>query len=286
MTKLPRNFLQKFRDRQANTAKLEGGGDSSHLYIERPLDLAALFAYCNGLGTDTRTFLRGCTKNYATAYPALFRGVSEDGNLCERKRRWFAYKYLHESLRKLKGNRWRRNDLGAVLQHYGIKTPWLDVVANLYTAVWFATHELSDNGSFIVPRPTKSDYCWISFYRRKLGTENHQLQVKNLSAAHSSTHVRPHTQHGVSLAMQPDNNEHPHHIQDFNRYRIAHVRFPNSKKWQVSGHMFSTSFMFPSRDDDGSLRRLSSPGVKTILDDACRKFHLQPGTLGMISSHC
>ena len=203
----------------------------------------------------------------------------------ERQRRCLAYKYALENLCTLKGDRWHRKNLGAVLQHYGIKTPWLDVVQNLYTAIWFAIHDLSDSGSHVVVNPSKNDHCWISFYRRRFGTQEHLLQVEDLSAAHSSTHVRPHTQHGMSLAMLPDDKKNLCHFQDFTKYRIAQVRFPNTKQWQLCGPMFSAPFMFPSLHDDGSLRRLSSPQVQKHLDDACGKFNLQPGTLGKISSY-
>ena len=191
--------------------------------------LAAFFAFCSGQSTNTRIYLRGCTKNYAPTYPSLFREIQSDGGLDEKERRWSAYKCVLDSLRKLKGKRWRRKDVGAVLQHYGFKTPWLDVVRNLYTAIWFATHDLSDCGRHFVAKRTKSDFCWISFYRRKFGTENKCLLVKDISAHHSSTHLRPHTQHGVSLAMQADDAKIPYHCQDFNRFRIAQVRFPNTQ---------------------------------------------------------
>ena len=277
--------MKQFSDLHPKTTNLQRRDGSLYLCIDRPFVLAAFFAFCNGKGTDTRIFLRGCTKYHATAYPSLFRGIRTDRDSDEQQWRWRAYQAVLKNLRELKGKRWGREDLGAVLQHYGIRTPWLDVVRNLYTAIWFATHELSDSRLHVAVKPTKSDHCWISFYRRKFGTEKKLLLVKDLAAVHSSTHVRPHTQHGVSLAMQPDDANIPCPFQDFNKYRIAQVHFPNREEWHVSGHMFSTPFMFPSPDNDDSLLQLSCPSVQKILDDACRKFNLQQGTLGNISSY-
>ena len=82
--------------------------------------------------------------------------------------------------------------------------------------------------------------------------------MNDISAHHSSTHLRPHAQHGGSLSMQTDNDDAPYHCQDFNTFRIAQIRIPNTTEWSLSGYMASTAFMFPSHHFDGSLRRLST----------------------------
>ena len=146
MTSTASRFMETFARRHASTARLERQHGSAHLCIEQPSTLAALLAYCSGQSANTRIFLRGTTKNHSTSYPSLFREIPDDDQRGERRRRWHAYKHVLSELRKLNGDRWRRKDLGAVLQHYGVRTPWLDVVRNLYTAIWFATHDLSGSG--------------------------------------------------------------------------------------------------------------------------------------------
>ena len=279
--------MEKFARQYPKLAKMKCTGDSEFLSIDCPTALARFFAYCNGRSTDTRIFLRGCTENYDPAYPSLFR-QSKGGNLSqeEQSRRWRAYQYVLHNLRNLKGRRWRRENLGAVLQHYGMRTPWLDVVQNLYSAIWFASHELQGSGPVGKVRPTTRDYCWISFYRRKARATKKRLCVKDLSAQHSSTHLRLHVQHGVSLAMQRDDAKNPYSRQDFNAFRIAQVRIPNSTQWKLSGCMASTAFMFPSDDLDDSLERLRATEVQDILEKACAKCGICPGTLGKISRYC
>ena len=278
-------FMETFSSQHANSAKMVHRDDSVFLSIESPLTLAAFFAFCSGQSIDTRVYLRGCTENYETAYPSLFRELPDDDFVREQKKRWDAYKYVLHNLQDIKGGRWRRKDLGAVLQHYGIKTPWFDVVRNLYSAIWFATHELRNSGPDGVAKPTGNDYGWISFYRRKAWPTKKCLRVKDLSAHHSSTHLRPHAQHGGSLAMQMDEVDTPYPCQDFNRFRIGQIRIPYGTKWRLSGHMVSSAFMFPPRDLDESLCRLSIPAVQDILDDACTKFNMGSGSLGKISSY-
>ena len=260
-------------------------GDFAFLSIDRPTTLAAFFAFCNGRSSGTTIYLRGTTKFHSTAYPSLFRGLPRIGYMLEQDRRWRAYKYVLKSLQNLKGGRWHRKDLGAVLQHYGIKTPWLDVVRNLYSAVWFATHELGHRGQCRIVQPTYRDCGWISFYRRRVASNDRLLELNDISAHHSSTHLRPHTQHGASLAMQSDEDKTPNTLQDFNRFCIAQVCIPNSEEWKLSGHMVSTEFMFPSNDLDDSFRRLRKPAVREILRHACTKFSIASTSLGAISGY-
>ena len=285
MTITTSRLMKIFARRHRHSTSLGHEYGSAYLCIEQPFTLAAFVAYCNGQSANTRVFLRGSTKNYPTTYPSLFRGPPDDHPQSEQCRRWHAYKHALAGLRRLSGSRWGRRDLGAVLQHYGIRTPWLDVVRNLYTAIWFATHELPSNGRHGVVKPTSRDHVWISFYRRRTAATKEILTVTDLSARHSSTHLRPHAQHGLSLSMQPDDVELPSAYQDFNTFRVAHVRIRNGRQWKLSGHMFSSAFLFPSSEVDGSLGQLSADCVHELLNDACARSDLQPGTLGKISSY-
>ena len=108
--------------------------------------------------------------------------------------------------------------------------------------------------------------------------------MQDISAHHSSTHLRPHAQHGGSLSMQTDNADAANHCQDFNTFRIAQIRIPNTMEWKLSGYMATTAFMFPSRHFDDSLCRLSTPHVQSNLDDACEQFSIPAASLGAISS--
>ena len=102
------------------------------LHIEDPITLPVFAAFCSGNGREV--FLRGCTKDFGNSRPSLFRNITND----DVATRWKNYKCLLHELsesKARKGLRWERSNLGAVLQHYGIKTPWLDVVRNLHTAV-------------------------------------------------------------------------------------------------------------------------------------------------------
>ena len=273
--------------------KLAHGEHDKHgdffIRVEDPIALPVFAAFCGG--NDREVFLRGCTNNFGNSRPSLFRDIPNN----EIAARWQDYKCLLRKLsesKAIEGLRWGRPNLGAVLQHYGIKTPWLDVVRNLHTAVWFASHDLrpmpceqhetvQDDcqycGSRGFVKPSCQDYGWISFYTRDaLCSAEHpcfheKLIVQDIPCEQSSRHFRPHAQQGLSLAMQDDPGEQknepaPEKDLDLNRYRIAHVRFPNKKEWALCGHMSSTPFFFPPRSQDKSLDQLLRDEVRSILN--------------------
>ena len=168
-----------------------------------------------------------------------------------------------------------------MLQHYGIRTPWLDVVRNLYTAIWFATHDFETRGSCFVAIPSEREHGYISLYDARTGKD--ALRVADLWGEDSSRHFRPHAQHGLSLARQDDDD--PPSELDLEPYRVAHVCFPNSQQWALCGHLFSARFLFPAPEYDDSLKQLSRPDVRSTLDRACTKNDLPLGTLGAVSHY-
>ena len=255
--------------------------DADHMSVQEPMVLAAFIAFCCKEKHDV--YLRGCTRNFRRSVPSLFRDVL--GEPCDdeaREKRWSAYQALLAKLAsELEGTRWDRNRLGAVLQHYGIRTPWLDVARNLYTVLWFANHEFETRGSCRVAVKSRQPYGWISLYQHD-GLR--PLRVSDLWDEHSSLHMRPHVQHGMSLARQEDGEKAACPDQDMNEYRIAQIRFPNSKQWRLHGHMYSTRFLFPAPEHDESLRQLKRASIQKILNEACGD--LGDEAFGNVTQYC
>ena len=73
-------------------------------------------------------------------------------------------------------------------------------------------------------------------------------------------------QQGMSLALQHDVAQAPNREQDFKKHQVAQVRFRNSKVWRLCGYLFSTRFLFPAPELDDSLKQLSAPCVRELLD--------------------
>ena len=232
------DFCETYTDLAENGYDEHG---RQYIHIEKPVALPVFAAFCSG--NDQEVFLRGCTQNFEKSLPSLFRDTSRNVNA-----HWRDYECLLRELKAsqaIKGLGWNRPNLGAVLQHYGIKTPWLDVVRNLYTAIWFATHDLKQSpcerhesieddcrgcGSRRFAKPSCQKYGWISFYMKDSLCSiedpclSRKLIVQDIPCKQSSKHFRPHAQQGVSLAMQCDPEEQqsesvPEQNQDFNRWK-------------------------------------------------------------------
>ena len=251
-------------------ATMDSGG--AFMHVNDPMGLAAFVPYCSG--KYQRIYLRGCTIDHPYSVPTLFRrdGVGQQYDYQECKRRWCAYRDLLTRLRQiLDHSRWHRPGLGAVLQHYGLKTPWLDVVRNLYTAIWFATRDkaVGDECSL---------FGWLSLY----ANTRKELRVIDLWGKHSSKHFRPHMQQGLSLAMQSDEAQKPCREQEFNKYRIAQIRFRRSGEWDLYGHMFSRRFLFPCQRHDDSLHQLSDSTVQNAVVETCNDHDLDHRALGRV----
>ena len=263
---LMRQFKKQYYSEDVSVEVFSEHGKPEFMSVDDPAVLAAFVAFCSN--KEHKVFLRGCTNNYKRSVPSLFR--IESCKECDeptRDDRWRRYKKLLKELESsIQGDRWKRENLGAILQHYGIGTPWLDVVHDLRTAIWFANHEFKKRGSCCEAVQSKQKYGWISVYSKdQKGNQNGPI-VADLWSEQSSRHLRPHVQQGMSLAMQPDCAKNPSPKQDFEKHQVAQVRFANSNKWLLRGHMFSTSFLFPAPELDDSLKQLSTPCVQKLLD--------------------
>lgn len=227
------------------------------------------------LGGDV--FLRGQVSHYPGLVPALFRGASEQAA----QRRAAAYRQALSRVQDdLPYGRFHRSNVGALLQHYGAKTPWIDLVDNLYTALWFATHEHRsdhDNRSYYVRAP--SEFGWVVLVGTRT-IDGESLRCIDLRKHHSSMNVRLHAQHGISAASQ-DDWEPPTRV-DYETYVVARVRVPNDRRFRVNGHLASPRFLFPSPQLDESFNILLSSAANRILAEHERDFRLPDNTLGRI----
>ena len=135
-----------------------------------------------------------------------------------------------------------------------------------------------------MPNPSEKEHGYISLYDAR-PEEKSSLKVVDLWGDDSSRYFRPHAQHGLSLAKQEDDAVALSGELDLEPYRIAHVQFPNSRKWTLCGYMFSARFLFPAPEYDDSLKQLSGSRVQKILHEACTSNELAPGTLGRVTHY-
>jgi hypothetical protein len=208
-----------------------------------------------------KVYFRGERCFHTSTIPSLFRDI-DSGTISEIAIRKQAFDDLVASLSSLyTSGRFRREDFRPVLQHYGIKTDWLDLVDNIFVALWFSNH-----GS-------KEDFSYV-----KLFIDNN-LEVRNLRESNSSLSLRAHCQHGLSASKKVKWN-----IEniDFNDNLIAIVQLPNVPEMQLSGYIFSNEYMFPNEELDNTFKLFRKKKFQSNLDKIVSRYGLAKDTLGII----
>lgn len=271
-----RRFSRVYGSTLASVRQVRG---REWLEVADPAILASFVAFCrvplHAMGM--RVYLRGENSRYRALVPSLFRGVEET---LDRRKRWAAYRqFLNELPEVVTGTRFKQKDFGAVLQHYGFRTPWLDVVDDLNVAIWFALNDPQELDGKCQYRPSDSACGWLLV----IGTTEKQI-VHDLRSAQSSRNVRCHTQQGFSIAQQHDHEE-PHRAQDLMRNVVGAVRIPNKDSWLVHGHRASQEYYFPSTQLDDTYDKLLSLRVEELVLRIERQHGLTPRTLGRVTRY-
>src|SRR5690606_10458502 len=110
------------------------------------------------------------------------------------------------------------------------------------------------------------------------------LAKVDLRTQHSSLSVRPHVQHGLSLARQIDGVA-SRNGSDLQRYIVGRVEFNLQQCWFMSGEFAKVDYMFPSPQFDHTAQVLASPRANAIVHDAEQQFALPVGSLGRFYTH-
>jgi hypothetical protein len=236
------------------------------LRIEKPQLLAAFIGYLKFQNKSIgKIYFRGEKRNHLGVIPSLYRGEDIINEIITN--RTLAYDELVESIPELfKSYRFKREDVNPLLQHYGVKTNWIDLVDNLYISIWFALFKNTSSKGYLKIMCEKN--------------ETNVLKISELRESHSSLSLRPHCQHGISATkkIQEWNTENI----DFSDYLVATVEIPNNKLFELKGEIFTESYMFPKSDWDNTLKLLIQEKMKNKIDEIKRKYSLGDEELGKI----
>jgi len=96
---------------------------------------AGYLKHIHGCNDGELIFFRGESKLYGTLPPTLFRGVSTQGGQSRK------IGLLNAALASARANSTIFGSLDPsvhepLLQHYGVKTSWIDLVDNIWVALW------------------------------------------------------------------------------------------------------------------------------------------------------
>ena len=231
------------------------------LTIETIPDLIQFIGYAKYISSNYMIMLRGQNEAYKTLKPSLLRNNNKVQSLVSK---W------NKRITRLKKSYWPNlsidnETLGALLQHYGFKTPFLDVVDNIWVALWFATHKtttaIADAHEHIIFSENDREFSYILLLRsdavlpdrnEKGVYEGDETRLVDLRKAVPSIYLRPHAQHAYIMIDKRSDSF------DYSDYVVAIVKIPTNKglEWIGNGALLSTASLLPSAVFDSGYRHL------------------------------
>ena len=185
-----------------------------------------------------------------------------------------------------------------ILQQYGMDTEWLDLVDNIWVALWFSAYKTivckcsvaeCTKNSMIFWRFRESDELYSYIYLlefkklKKKGKgiyietiDKGAMEIIDLRQAAPSLYLRPHVQHGI-MARRKDFSEkkkdiHPYNYSDHIMLTLR-IKTKDVLSWIGNSYLLKSSFFFPSP--------LFDEGYKLLLwqsnlyhSDKCRFAHI------------
>jgi len=272
-----RKFCERRYFSKKNIIDVKSNGNKEYIYLEDPLVLARLAGHIkHELGQPSKgyqVFMRGQTKDYNGMYPSIFRNIEDTAN--HYPTRLNAFENLVSKIRNIKNLKRFQGEIGkALLQQYGIRTPWLDLVDTIFVALRFATRQQSDKAPFTYHQTTINGTGWIYFIRVEDPLDRESLisnrgivKGKNslwcdLRCYQTSLSLRAHTQHGIYCTLRNSK------IVDLDDYIVASVKFKVTDSFLsfIDEFIpFSMSYMFPNQNHDNTFKYLRQKSVTELI---------------------
>ncbi len=222
-------------------------------------------------------FFRGQTQLYPTLSPSLLRGAANGQPTQQR------LKMLEDFLDKIDSEKQvlravDKDCREALLQHYGIKTTWIDVVDNIWVALWFGCHQAKSTGwpeeslhfeRRLMDSQAGERFAYILLLQSSLAPNESQpghyrdnrSETVDLRVAVPSHFVRPHAQHGL-LVRRLSNRGNP--AADCRPLHVGtiRVRLVAALDWLGTAATLTSHSLFPPAYYDYGYRELIA-AVKT-----------------------
>ncbi|MCA3424937.1 MAG: FRG domain-containing protein [Roseomonas sp.] len=125
----------------------QSGAEVYHVNTPHALAQASGYLKYKFGKSNLAILFRGQTRNYDSLSPTLFRGIIGEKSQSDR------VATLKTSCKEIAKRNKIFDDIPVeahepLLQHYGLKTSWIDLVDNVWIALWFACHRAHSVGEF------------------------------------------------------------------------------------------------------------------------------------------
>jgi FRG domain len=230
------------------------------LHVDNPHALIQAVGYLKFTAQPyDRIFLRGQRKLYESLSPTLYRGIKSSSSQANR------HKILNETLTHFRKecsifSKFPEYAHEPILQHYGIQTSWIDVVDNVWVALWFSVFQAFSHGKHnellhFEQRKTNGseEFGYIlllsaSDDRRQKASKgtlrSNSSELIDLRIAAPSIFLRPHAQHGLLFRTKGTEGvrtiDYSEAIRGVLRYKLE-----DALSWLGSGNMVGVRGLFP-----------------------------------------
>lgn len=154
--------------------------------------------------------------------------------------------------------------LQPLLQHYGVKTAWLDIVDNLWVALWFGLHHfnsiiLDGHEHVHISNVSDDEFAYIililsdALKERSPGVFiGNKTKVTDLRKSCQSIYLRPHAQHALMIRKK---EEIPYDYSDL-IVGIVKIAAKDGFEWIGKDGLLSIQSLFPPTYFDYGFRTL------------------------------
>ncbi|WP_459901673.1 FRG domain-containing protein [Desulfobaculum senezii] len=233
------------------------------LHVDKPHALIQAAGYLKYTRSEMKEgiFFRGQRKIYGSLKPCLFRGINR--NAAQYKRVEKLNKVVKKFAREVvifEGVDEMAYE--PLLQHYGINTTWVDLVDNVWIALWFACHKAMCKQKiqkflhFEERIPSeKEKFAYILLVAADLEHMDKRncnagciigrnTELIDLRMAVPSIFVRPHAQHALLFRMRGTDSGRRLDYKDQLR-GIIRVKLRDALAWLGNGALAGTHTLFP-----------------------------------------
>lgn len=222
-------------------------------------------------------YFRGQSKLYSTLSPSLVRGIKSQKAQSDRIRALRnACSDITTQNRIFDGVPFESRE--ALLQHYGLKTSWIDLVDNVWISLWFACHTAQSAGSLGQylhferrdPFSDKNPFAYILLIAADMHIadpfvpgyfKGETTELVDLRVSAPSIFLRPHAQHGVLFRLKGDNIGRPTDYASQIK-GVIRIDLRDALLWLGDGKLTGTHTLFPPAYYDRGYQLLLDSGFK------------------------
>lgn len=248
--------------------KVSCGKEVPIYYINSPSELHQFVGYCKYVNRNYNVYIRGQNDIYnGTLIPSLFRNIKNSEN---------AIRTFYERINSILSyndtfSKYNKLIFEALIQHYGIKTTQIDVVDNLWVALWFASNEFCckaiKSNEHLFSFNSTNEYGYIILLasdaikaakKTKGIYEGKETLIIDLRKALPSFYLRPHAQHAFMLRKKAIGDKSAKKLVDYTDLivGVAKIKTETIQEWIGTSKLLSVNSLFPSACFDSGFELL------------------------------